>query len=407
MRNLLLLLTWLLGAMASVAGASVPTYRVYVDADMSHLRASGDAIVAGVRAALSEVGGLIHGRKVEVVVLDHRRNTRRSEVNLKKAFADPNTLFVVGGIHSPCILGNRSLINRSGVPFFVPWAAAGAITRPAEGEENWIFRCSVDDSKAAKYLADQVVSQRGLRHPFLLLENTAWGRGNLEGLHVALRELNVRSRGEALFPWNLADAAVDQFMTQVRESGADSIILVANPQEGAVLCHALHRAEIGIPVIGHWGITAGNFSELVPHEVRSRLELSFLQTRFSFLSYPEDPLGKVALELGGFTKAQEVRAPVGFIHSFDLGRIGIAAANQAEFSGEMVSDRRALKKALESLQTPVPGLVKTYTKPFSKYSIDQADAHEALGPEDFAMASFDEFGQIYLVDPETPYSRDD
>ena len=40
----------------------------------------------------------------------------------------------------------------------------------------------------------------------------------------------------------------------------------------------------------------------------------------------------------------------------------------------------AVRQALEGLQTPYEGLIKTYQRPFT------ADNHEALSPDDYLMA---------------------
>jgi len=42
---------------------------------------------------------------------------------------------------------NRGLINKNNIPLLVPWAAGGPITRYPQSD-NWVFRLSIDDSKA-------------------------------------------------------------------------------------------------------------------------------------------------------------------------------------------------------------------------------------------------------------------
>ncbi|GAM55293.1 hypothetical protein JCM19231_5125 [Vibrio ishigakensis] len=55
-----------------------------------------------------------------------------------------------------------------------------------------------------------------------------------------------------------------------------------------------------------------------------------------------------------------------------------------------------LKLALESLHSPIEGLIKTYNTPFSAFSRDNIDAHEALGAKDLCMATFDEHNAIKI-----------
>lgn len=53
-----------------------------------------------------------------------------------------------------------------------------------------------------------------------------------------------------------------------------------------------------------------------------------------------------------------------------------------------------MRDALERLEEPIPGLLKTYQRPFSS---EGADAHEALGADDLCLARYDEAGNIVFV----------
>jgi branched-chain amino acid transport system substrate-binding protein len=56
-----------------------------------------------------------------------------------------------------------------------------------------------------------------------------------------------------------------------------------------------------------------------------------------------------------------------------------------------------LHYVLENFENPVKGLIKTYKFPFSKYSKENEDAHEALNENYFMMAKFDENGKIIQI----------
>ncbi|WP_315979972.1 hypothetical protein [Aliamphritea spongicola] len=94
--------------------------------------------------------------------------------------------------------------------------------------------------------------------------------------------------------------------------------------------------------------------------------------------------------------ARDIKAPAGFIHAYDLTRLMIAAIEQAGLTGDVIADRAAIRAALNRLQVPVEGLIKTYRQPFSAFSPDQPDAHEALGTEDLRMARYNGQGNIIL-----------
>jgi len=188
-------------------------------------------------------------------------------------------------------------------------------------------------------------------------------------------------------------------------SGADSVLLVANSPEAKTLANAMASlsADQRLPIYSHWGLTGGDFPTVFDATLRQKIDLAFLQTSFSFHQKPLSPLGQKVLaqartlfedvELAG-----DISSPTGFIHAYDLTRILIAAVKQTGLSADIVQDKRKLRDALEQLDEPVVGLIKTYHHPFRPYDPKLAfDAHEALGLEDLQMAEYAEDNSIHLI----------
>lgn len=391
-----------------LAMAQPAPYRIYLDADQTHLKEAGQAILNGLRTALAESDNKLGGFPVEVVVKDHRRNTLRSQLHLRQFLEDPRGLLVVGGVHSPPILASRDRINQQGILFLDPWAAAGPITRAATGHTNWIFRLSVDDTKAGAFMVGHMAEARKFKRPFLLMEETKWGETNLETIQKALRAAEIREVGVQRFPWHFGEAAAVQLVETIVSSSPDCILFVGNTPEAQVIFTSLlnNPKASKLPVISHWGITAGNLQAGLPADRLKDLNLAFIQTSFSFTSYPRDGVGTRVLKLAKpLGVDRDMPAPVGFIHAYDLGRLLLAAAEQAELTGVVRQDRDRIRRALENLEKPVEGLVKTYHRPFSPWRADRPDAHEALGRSELTMGTYEENGTIRLVNPTATYSR--
>ncbi len=157
-----------------------------------------------------------------------------------------------------------------------------------------------------------------------------------------------------------------------------------------------------LPIISHWGITGGNFHQVINSELRKDLDLHFIQTCFSFISSEQTKLSRSVINRANklfpevITGPKSVPAPPGFIHAYDLGRIIIAALNKIKLTGDIINDREKLRIALESLSEPIHGLIKTYQLPFTAWDKNNKDAHEALGLEDFCMAKYNEDGNIII-----------
>lgn len=384
------------------AAAASQSVRIYIDADRVGTHAAGLAIEQGIQTALREVGNRLDGRDVEVVVKDHRGNSRRSKRHLDQYLEDEQALVVFAGLHSPPLLANREFINKNRILVLDPWAAAGPITR-YPSKENWIFRLSIDDTKAGYVIAGRAVEE-GFKKPYLLLEDTGWGRSNEKTMTTALEQLDVEPAGIEWFNWNLGEQAARIKLRKIINAGADVIFLVANAPEGKTFAKAmvsLPQAQ-RLPIRSHWGITGGDFPSVINADMRRHLDLKFIQTRFSFVSTPDDEFGRQV-----FARAKQlypsliktendIKAPTGFIHAYDLTRVLIAAIDQAGLTGDILQDRKRLRAVLENLHTPVRGLVKTYVRPFRPFDDRHPDAHEALSVEDFVMARYGKDGEIIL-----------
>ncbi|MFT5087214.1 MAG: branched-chain amino acid transport system substrate-binding protein [Candidatus Latescibacterota bacterium] len=375
--------------------------KIYIDADFTVAKESAVSIEQGLKTALNEVGGVLLGRTVEVVRKDHRGSSPRSKRHLEQYLQDDRALAIFSGLHSPPLLAHRDFINREEILVLDPWAAAGPITR-YPSSDNWIFRLSIDDTKAGRVIVRHAVEKRGFEKPYLLLEDTGWGKSNELTMGRMLNEMGVAPVGTEWFNWNLKRARARAIIREVSAVGADVILLVANVEEAKTLLREMVDLGVDIPICSHWGITGGNFTESVSAATRAQVDLSFIQTNFSFIglaagAWENEVLTSAkALFPGVITRAEDIGAPAGFVHAYDLGKIFIHAVEQAGLTGDITTDRRTIRKALEQIDRPIRGLIKTYEKPFHPFSVEQPDAHEALSEADFVMGYYGSNNEIIL-----------
>ena len=197
-------LTYIFGIISLILCSSVvseeklPPYRLYLNADQSNNAASGQAIELGIRTAFEQVGWKLGGYPVELIIKDHHGSSPRSRFHLEQFLTDPQALLVYGGLHSPPLINDRDFINKEEILTLVPWAAASPITRPST-TENWIYRLSLDDSKASKVIIDHAVKVTGCHTPVLLLEETSWGIANKKNMIRALEALNIKTLNTLFF----------------------------------------------------------------------------------------------------------------------------------------------------------------------------------------------------------------
>ncbi len=157
--------------------ASSNSWKIYFDTDMTNHSESAQSIQQGVKVAFSEVDNQIQGLPIEFIALDHKGNTARSKRNMAKFKKDPSALVLFAGLHSPPLIKYREYINKEQILTLVPWAAGGPITR-YPSSDNWVYRLSVDDTKAGERIAQFANQQLQCKSPHLLLENTPWGKSD-------------------------------------------------------------------------------------------------------------------------------------------------------------------------------------------------------------------------------------
>lgn len=382
---------------------SAETLRIYHDADYTTHNSSAIAMQMGITTALDEINYTVQGYEVEIVEKDHRGNSLRSLRHMKQFLEDEQALFVLGGLHSPPYIKYRDFINEEGVLLLVPWAAGGPITRYDKGT-NWVFRLSVDDTKASITMVEFAIQQKECKQPHLLLEDTPWGKSNFKGMSLELRERASMSPAVTWFGWNTRRHTALSMLRAINEIGADCILFVGNAVEGEVFAKAMAslEPEKRKPLISHWGITGGSFHKKVDKTIREKIDLAFIQTCFSFnipsLSEKAQSIFDRASSLypDRLSSPSDIPAPVGFIHAYDLGLLVIQALRDVELGPDMNVNRRALRKSLEQINTPVNGLIKRYQRPFSTWTPESGGAHEALGVEDFCMGYYTDSNTIRL-----------
>ena len=164
-----------------------------------------------------------------------------------------------------------------------PWAAAGPITR-TKNANNWIFRLSIDDSNAGTFISKQAIKE-GFNKPYLLLEDTGWGRSNKNTMEKALAVTNIKPNGITWFNWGLGINHAKLLLREVQASGADVIFFVGNANEGKTFAKAMLalEKELHLPIRSHWGITGGDFTEVIDYQAREIARFT-IYTNSIFLS---------------------------------------------------------------------------------------------------------------------------
>ena len=260
-------------------------FNIYHDADYTNHGASANAMKMGFLTALAQKQPQLADIEFKFIAKDHRGNSNRSLLHMKQFLKDPNALFMLSGLHSSPYIKYKSFIAQNEVLLLVPWAAGGPITRHAE-PKNWVFRLSVDDTKAGLRIVQFATEKQKCKAPQLLLERTPWGQSNKKTMSQALG--SVSSSQVTWFSWNTKQNQAKIMLREITKNGADCILFVGNAVEGNNFVQAMSElpASQRLSIISHWGITGGDFYEKTSTYLAKGLELNFIQSCFSFRNEP-------------------------------------------------------------------------------------------------------------------------
>ncbi len=370
-----------LAAMQPFAHASQqPPVLIGLDAEFGHTTStSAQAVRQGMEIAIDEInraGGVLGGRKLELVVRDNRSIPAIAVDNLRELAAMPDLVGVFGAKFSPVVVEWLKPAHEIGLPIFATWSTADQITDMAF-QPSYSFRLSLKDEWAGPVFLRFAAQRHGAKKVGVLLPNTAWGRSNKAAIAKASARTGVKVVAERWYNWG--DSSLIEAYLDLHRAGAQAVILVANEVEGAILVKemaALPAAQ-RLPIISHWGVTGGRFAEMTGAAL-DQVDFSVIQT-FSFIGARSPAARRVLAALQtryGVADAERVISPIGIAHAYDLTHLLARAINLAKST-----DRARIRDALERLG-PYDGLVRRYSRPFTP------TRHDALGPEQIFMARY-------------------
>jgi branched-chain amino acid transport system substrate-binding protein len=363
-------------AWSGLAVAAEPVKIGLVTALSGQSALAGEAISRGLQLAIDELnaaGGVLGGRKFELVRRDDEANPAKGVVAARELIYREKVAVVFGGLDTPVSMAIVPLMNQQKVPFMGPWAAGTGITKNG-AEPNFAFRVSAVDEIVDIGMLSYAQKNFKTTKPGLMLINNPWGQSNEKGLTAAMAAKSVPSAGIEKFEANDIDMVPQ--LSRLKAAGADTIFLVGNVGPSAQVVKSLDRMGWKVPIVSHWGPAGGRFTELAGPNGK---DVHFVQT-YSFFG-KQGPVGERVIK-ALMAKYPAIKGPgditpaVGVANAYDAMHLtakAIAAAGS--------TDGDAIRQGYYKIDRH-EGLIKTYVKPFSP------GVHDAVGPDDYVWAQF-------------------
>jgi branched-chain amino acid transport system substrate-binding protein len=174
--------------------------------------AAGQFIVRGAKMAVEEIngaGGVLGGRKIELVVEDDAGTPEKGAAGLRKLAGQDKVVGVVGQFHSSVAEAVQDLAEQLKVPVFMTQASAKKLT---EKHLAYTFRTHVIDPDRVT-MWNRWIQQQGFKRVALLAENTDYGVGLIEETKKQFASMGVKAELKTM----IFDRAVVDLTPQILE----------------------------------------------------------------------------------------------------------------------------------------------------------------------------------------------
>ncbi|RMX18448.1 branched-chain amino acid ABC transporter substrate-binding protein [Vandammella animalimorsus] len=355
--------------LAATAMASAQDIKLGYNGDLSASPSaqSGQAAVLGMEAAIADLnaaGGVL-GRKLVLVTRDDASAPPKSIQNMSELIDREKVAAVFGPTNSGNAMAWKHIANQKKIPVIGNVASGTDITKPMSvNAENYMFRISmVDREQVAALMAYVKKNAQQSKRIGLMAETTGYGQGGLKDLEEIAKLQGIAVAATERF--GVGDTDMTSQLNKMKSAGVDTVVVWAQGTPIAQLVRSMEKIDYFPLALTSWAADNITFYDAAGKTLAEKP--LFMRT----VADAYTPAQQALFE----RISAKLKAPGSFsfaLHGYDSVMLYAAAVRQA---GSV--DGKAVRQALEDLQAPVQGLLKTYEKPFS------ATNHEALKAEDF------------------------
>ena len=336
----------------------------------------------GVRLAVQEInaGGGLLGRQVELVERDDQATNERGAQVMQQLLSSEKVVAVLGPTNTGVALASYKYAEAAKVPLLINVSAGAPVNELFKDfPDNYVFGVRGSDTLQTEAIVHAALDTHGFTRVAILADDTNYGQNGRQKLEALLKGRGTVSVYTGKF--KLKDTDMTPQLQQARDVGAQVLLVYGIGPELAHIANGMKRIGYQVPMIGGWTLSMSNFIDPAGKNGNGSLTpLTFVQNNpltghaKAFVKAYQDSFGVTRIPVA-------VAAAQGY-DSMNLLARAIAQAGSTESA--------RVKAALEGLQAPYEGVIKTYDHPFSPAN------HEALLKDDVHLSVVTD-GQVYLA----------
>ena len=343
-------------ALASALGVNAQDIKLGFNGDLSASPSaqSGRAGVIGIEAAIEDInaaGGVL-GRKLVLVSRDDQSQPPKSIQNMSDLIDNEKVVAVFGPTNSGNALAWRHIPNQKKIPTMGMIGSGTDITKPmSPGADNYMFRVSMMDREQVAALVAYALKS-GSKKIGVMGETTGYGQGGVKDMLEILKLHNIEPVGVEKFA--VSDTDMTSQLNKLKSAGADTLMVWAQGTPIGQLVRSMDKINYFPTLLTSWAADNITYFDAAGKALADKPV--FLRT----MADPATPKQKRLYDRIG----SKLAAPSAFpfaVHGYDATLLVAAAIRQAG-----TTDGSKMREALEDMKSPVDGVMKVYTKPFSK-----------------------------------------
>ncbi|MBI4777276.1 MAG: ABC transporter substrate-binding protein [Deltaproteobacteria bacterium] len=201
---------------------------------------SGPAALWGVTALgmkawadhINDQGG-IQGRKITVIIKDDGYNPTRSMANLQEM---KDQVFAICGLlgSAPCN-ASKDFFPENKIPLITAYANVRIYANQPKEKQHYYFIAYPDYEDENHFLADYAIRNLDTKTIAVFYQNDDYGHQALAGIKDALKANPGKAEIVAEVPYEVTERALGTHGLKLKESGADTVILVPTPTHAALI----------------------------------------------------------------------------------------------------------------------------------------------------------------------------
>ena len=337
----------------------------------------------GAKIAVAEInaaGGIQVGAvkmKIEPIERDDEAKNERGALIAQELASMADLAGVIGSVNTGVVMAGDKHFQEKGITKIIcPAAGSKSMTQWLDPKvpDLSIFRFAAHDGIQSAMVVEEAINRK-FKKVMVFFDSTNYGVSGRDDMLDQIKKQGNKLEVVAQEKFNIGDKDMTAQLLKGKSAGAEAVLIWGIGPELAAVSNGMAKIGMKVPLIGGWTLSMSNYIDNAGKNGNGTL---MPQT---FIEEPITPKAKAFID--AYHKAYNVTriaSPVSAAQGYDSVYIFAAAVKQAA-----TTDSRKIKLALEDLKEPVPGVITTWKKPYSKWDPNNVESHEAFRREQVVM----------------------